>query len=67
MRGSRDHGRGVDEMVVTLMNRWRTKEGRKGHDPGVGHATDIHSGKRRIFATQVVLQGLVACDYRWLV
>ena len=58
--------------MITLMNRWRTKESAKSMTPWltmqqtypmVDHVTDVHSGKRRLVAAKVVLQGPVAYDY----
>ena len=35
----------------------------QGHDPRVEHVIDVHSGKRRLLAAKVALQGPVAYDY----
>ena len=58
----------IDEAVVNLMNRWRTKKGVGGTTPGL-NMQQMYTQSRDVFLQLklYVLQGLVACNYRWLV
>ena len=55
-------GQGGEAVIalVTHMKWWRNKGCAKGTACGPGFLTDVHPSDGRLFASQVVLQGLVA-------
>ena len=48
----------MDEIVIKVEDQGK----RQGHDPRIEHTTYVYSGKRRLLAAKVVLEGPVAYD-----